>query len=169
MSQMLMYNQLHNQKVLGGIVSNITLGTQNACFDINGHIQCTALHEFEKDFPRLPFITSLGPPLRAAASLGVNNLIIIDIAMFLSYILALSILWVCHGLLKALVKVTIMVLGGIALVAPFLTISAICVAIYKLTKDAALEAQVGNASWYSVGGLCSSAIFLCSSFLCVFL
>lgn len=169
MSQTLMYKQLHDQKVPGGIVSNITLGTQNACVEINGHNQCTALHEFEEDFPRLPFITSLAPPVRAAASLGVNNLIIIDIAVFLSYIFALFILWVCHSLLKAAVKVTIIVVGGLALVAPFLTISAICVAIYKLMKDATLEVQVGNASWYSVGGLCSSAILLCSSFFCVFL
>lgn len=169
MSQRLMYKQLHDQKVLGDIVSNITLGTQNACVEINGQSQCAALPEFEKDFPKLPFIASLAPPLRAAASLGVNNLIIIDIAVFLSYIFALFVLWVCHGLLKVAVKVTIIVVGGLALVAPFLTISAILVAIYKLAKDATLEAQVGNASWYSVGGLCSSAILLCSSFFCVFL
>lgn len=169
MSQRLMYKQLHDKKVLGGIVSNITLGTQNACVGINGQRQCAALHEFENVFPRLPFITSLDPPVWAAASLGITNLIIIDIAVLISYIFALLFIWIYQGLLKAAVKVTMVVIGGLALVAPFLTLSAILLAIYKLTKDAMLETQVGNASWYSVGGLCSSAVLLCSSFFCVFL
>lgn len=94
---------------------------------------------------------------------------IIDIAVFSSYIFALIFLWVYQTLLKVSIKVTIIVVCGIALLAPFATLAAIVLAIHKLAEDATLETQMGNASWYSVGGLCSSAFLLCSSFFCVFL